>query len=104
MRLSDQNKTDISEFIAEEFGANATYVKSLLERFRSNPALVDDSWRSYFNELVQNGDGSSPVTGNGSSTATGDGRSGASVTVVTSQTNTNSAPAVTATAVTPERA
>lgn len=63
--MSDQDKTDLSEFIAEEFGANATYVQSLLERFRSNPALVDDSWRSYFNELVQNGDGLLSATGNG---------------------------------------
>ena len=41
--------------IAEEFGANATYVEGLLQRFRSNPDLVDDSWRAYFNELVNNG-------------------------------------------------
>ena len=41
--------------IAEEFGANATYVEALLERFRSNPDLVDDSWRAYFKELVNNG-------------------------------------------------
>lgn len=42
--------------IAEEFGANATYVQGLLERFRNNPDLVDDSWRSYFTELI-GGDG-----------------------------------------------
>ena len=41
--------------IAEEFGPNATYVEGLLERFRNNPELVDDSWRSYFAELVGNG-------------------------------------------------
>jgi len=41
--------------IAEEFGANAAYVQGLLDRFRSNPQLVDDSWRSYFSELLDGG-------------------------------------------------
>jgi multifunctional 2-oxoglutarate metabolism enzyme len=54
--LSQQNNPDLSQVIAEEFGANATYVEGLLERFRNNPELVDDSWRSYFTELV-GGDG-----------------------------------------------
>jgi 2-oxoglutarate dehydrogenase E1 component len=54
-RLSQQNIPDLSQFIAEEFGANATYVEGLLERFRNNPELVDDSWRSYFSELTSNG-------------------------------------------------
>jgi 2-oxoglutarate dehydrogenase E1 component len=63
------NKTDLSQVIAEEFGANATYVQSLLERFRSNPELVDDSWRSYFNELISDGDGASPQSGNGTAVA-----------------------------------
>ena len=53
--MSPQNKPDVSQVIAEEFGPNATYVEGLLERFRSNPDLVDDSWRSYFSELVGNG-------------------------------------------------
>ena len=55
--MSQQNKPDLSQVIAEEFGANATYVEGLLERFRSNPELVDDSWRAYFNELVSDGNG-----------------------------------------------
>jgi len=46
--LSPQKLSDLSELIAEEFGANAAYVQGLLERFRSNPELVDDSWRAYF--------------------------------------------------------
>ena len=64
------DKTDLSQIIAEEFGANATYVESLLERFRSNPELVDDSWRSYFNELIS-GDGAalSRQSGNGAAAA-----------------------------------
>jgi 2-oxoglutarate dehydrogenase E1 component len=53
--LSQQKKSDFSEVIAEEFGANATYVQGLLDRFRSNPELVDDSWRAYFGELVGDG-------------------------------------------------
>src|SRR5205814_3588962 len=48
----DQIKTDFSEIIAENFGANATYVETLLARWQSNPALVDESWRTYFEELV----------------------------------------------------
>jgi multifunctional 2-oxoglutarate metabolism enzyme len=46
---------DLSEIIAESFGANATYVETLLARWRSDPSLVDESWRSYFEELVVNG-------------------------------------------------
>lgn len=49
-------RTDLSEIIAENFGANATYVEGLLSRFRSNPDLVDESWRSYFTELLENGE------------------------------------------------
>src|SRR2546421_5087574 len=53
----EQIKTDFSEIIAENFGANATYVETLLARWQSNPALVDESWRAYFEELIgANGD------------------------------------------------
>lgn len=45
-------RNDLSEVIAENFGANATYVEGLLSRFRSNPELVDESWRGYFAELL----------------------------------------------------
>ena len=51
----EQTKTDLSELIAENFGANATYVETLLARFRSDPSLVDESWRAYFEELLGNG-------------------------------------------------
>ena len=51
----EQTKTDLSEIIAENFGANATYVETLLARFRSDPSLVDESWRAYFAELLGNG-------------------------------------------------
>ena len=59
--MSQQNKPDLSQVIAEEFGANATYVEGMLERFRSNPELVDDSWRSYFTELIGDGNGAQPA-------------------------------------------
>ena len=56
--------------IAEEFGANAAYVQGLLDRFQSNPALVDDSWRSYFSELLGDGAGApTQQAGNGASSA-----------------------------------
>jgi multifunctional 2-oxoglutarate metabolism enzyme len=51
----EQTKTELSEIIAENFGANATYVESLFARFRSDPSLVDESWRAYFEELIGNG-------------------------------------------------
>ncbi len=62
--MSQQKKIDVSEMIAEEFGANAEYVQTLLERFRSNPNLVDDSWQSYFTSLIGDGAASQP-SGNG---------------------------------------
>src|SRR5437870_8022646 len=45
-------QSDLSELIAENFGANATYVETLLARFQSDPSLVDESWRAYFEELI----------------------------------------------------
>jgi 2-oxoglutarate decarboxylase len=57
-----QTSTDLSEIIAENFGANATYVEGLLGRFRSNPELVDESWRTYFTELLGDGAGNAAAT------------------------------------------
>ncbi|HJX90638.1 MAG TPA: multifunctional oxoglutarate decarboxylase/oxoglutarate dehydrogenase thiamine pyrophosphate-binding subunit/dihydrolipoyllysine-residue succinyltransferase subunit [Pyrinomonadaceae bacterium] len=68
--MSTQNLTDLSELIAEEFGANATYVQGLLERFRSNPELVDDSWRAYFSELLGDSTAANQPSGNGLKAAT----------------------------------
>src|SRR5947207_12396859 len=59
----EQITTDFSEIIAENFGANATYVETLLARWQSNPALVDESWRAYFEELAgTNGDAAAAPT------------------------------------------
>ncbi|HEV8136086.1 MAG TPA: multifunctional oxoglutarate decarboxylase/oxoglutarate dehydrogenase thiamine pyrophosphate-binding subunit/dihydrolipoyllysine-residue succinyltransferase subunit [Pyrinomonadaceae bacterium] len=68
--MSQQKRSDLSELIAEEFGANATYVQGLLERFRSNPDLVDDTWRAYFTELLGDGAGIQQTSGNGLRSAT----------------------------------
>jgi 2-oxoglutarate dehydrogenase E1 component len=72
-----QNRTDLSQFIAENFGANATYVEGLLSRFRNDPALVDESWRAYFNELLgpsaarpQENGRTAPPQGNGDGAGT----------------------------------
>ena len=61
--LGQPVRTDLSEVIAENFGANASYVEGLLNRFRSNPELVDESWRTYFSELLGNGDGAAHRAG-----------------------------------------
>lgn len=47
--------TNLSEFLQESFGSNATYVEGLLERYKSDPKLVDESWQSYFSELLSGG-------------------------------------------------
>ena len=52
-----KNNAVITEYIKEAFGSNATYVEGLLERYRSDPKLVDDAWQTYFSELL---DGGSP--------------------------------------------
>src|SRR5438093_9126241 len=62
--MSPEQRTtanELSEIIAENFGANATYVEALLARFRSDPLLVDESWRAYFEELLGNGQPAQPV-------------------------------------------
>src|SRR5437868_5224517 len=80
-----QNRTDLSEFIAENFGANATYVEGLLSRFRNDPALVDESWRAYFTELLggtqtqENGRATAQMSGDGA------GASGAAATATAPQ-------------------
>ena len=47
----------ITEYLEEAFGSNATYVEGLLERYKTDPKLVDDAWQTYFSELL---DGGSP--------------------------------------------
>jgi 2-oxoglutarate dehydrogenase E1 component len=47
--------SNISAFIEENFGANATYVEGLLARYQANPSSVDDSWQEYFSGLLNGG-------------------------------------------------
>ena len=44
--------TDLTAFINENFGSNATYVEGLLERYKTDPTLVDESWQIYFQDLL----------------------------------------------------
>ncbi|MGC2238874.1 MAG: multifunctional oxoglutarate decarboxylase/oxoglutarate dehydrogenase thiamine pyrophosphate-binding subunit/dihydrolipoyllysine-residue succinyltransferase subunit [Pyrinomonadaceae bacterium] len=46
---------NISEYISENFGANASYVEGLLIRYKSDPNLVDESWRAFFGEMLSGG-------------------------------------------------
>jgi 2-oxoglutarate dehydrogenase E1 component len=45
--------TNLSEYISENFGANASYVEGLLSRYKADPNSVDESWRSYFGDLMR---------------------------------------------------
>ncbi len=64
-----EKSAGVSEYITENFGANASYVEGLLNRYKSDPNLVDESWRQYFSELL-NGGNASPEKGNGQTAAT----------------------------------
>ena len=55
--------TNLSEYIAENFGANASYVEGLLSRYKADANSVDESWRTFFKDLLS---GASPFeSGNG---------------------------------------
>jgi 2-oxoglutarate decarboxylase len=47
-----ENTINISEYINENFGANASYVEGLLARFKADPATVDESWQTFFSEML----------------------------------------------------
>ena len=51
----NEKTANLSEYIAENFGANASYVEGLLNRFQSDPNLVDESWRAFFGDLLNGG-------------------------------------------------
>ncbi|MEJ7861165.1 MAG: multifunctional oxoglutarate decarboxylase/oxoglutarate dehydrogenase thiamine pyrophosphate-binding subunit/dihydrolipoyllysine-residue succinyltransferase subunit [Pyrinomonadaceae bacterium] len=50
-----EKTTNLSEYIRESFGTNASYVEGLLNRFQTDPNLVDESWRTYFIDLLNGG-------------------------------------------------
>src|SRR5215510_7514759 len=43
---------EIASRIADEFGANATYVEDLLRQFQHNPNSIDEEWGDYFQSLL----------------------------------------------------
>ena len=44
--------SNLSEYITENFGANASYVEGLLARFQADPNSVDESWQTFFGDLI----------------------------------------------------
>ncbi len=69
--------TNIDEFIEDNFGANASYVQGLYDRYKSDPNLVDESWREYFDGVVhgENGQTATRTTASTPSTSQGNGAS-----------------------------
>ncbi len=51
----NENQVNLSEYIQEAFGSNATYVEGLLARYQKDPKLVDESWQEYFADLLNGG-------------------------------------------------
>lgn len=49
--------TNLSAYITENFGANASYVEGLLARYQTDPNSVDESWRTYFGDLLGGSNG-----------------------------------------------
>ena len=80
--MSDKT-TNISAFIEENFGANATYVEGLLARYRANPNSVDESWQEYFAEMLGT-DGQAPATSPAQPAAQAESRAAESVSVARS--------------------
>jgi multifunctional 2-oxoglutarate metabolism enzyme len=78
------DKVNISEYIAENFGANASYVEGLLNRYKSDPNLVDESWRTFFSELLS---GAAQFDGGG-----GNGQSASQTAPASTPTTNVSAP------------
>ncbi|HMV47154.1 MAG TPA: 2-oxo acid dehydrogenase subunit E2, partial [Blastocatellia bacterium] len=47
-----QDYKEIANTIANDFGANATYVEDLMRQFQHNPNSVGDEWSAYFSKLL----------------------------------------------------
>src|SRR5262245_33307780 len=47
-----QDYKEIASRIADDFGANATYVEDLLRQFQHNPNSIDEEWGDYFQSLL----------------------------------------------------
>ncbi|MEZ5422592.1 MAG: 2-oxo acid dehydrogenase subunit E2, partial [Pyrinomonadaceae bacterium] len=48
----NSNTKELSAFFEESFGSNAAYVEGLLNRYKKDPNLVDDTWQAYFGDLL----------------------------------------------------
>ncbi len=84
----------VLQVLEESFGANASYVESMLDRFLTDPSGIDESWRSYFEGLV-GGNGTAPVASSNGVAASTNGSSG--TTPVTQKPGTQPAAAQTTT-------
>ena len=45
-------RAELNTYIDENFGANASYVQALLARFQKDPKSVDESWQTFFGDLL----------------------------------------------------
>ena len=87
--------TDLSSYIQENFGANATYVEGLLQRYKADPNTVDEAWRVFFGDLLN---GTAPdIDGNGNR-----GSAPAAPQTATVQAATRPAATLPATVLTPD--
>jgi 2-oxoglutarate dehydrogenase E1 component len=55
---TESSHTKLTEQLVEDFGANASYVETLLDRYLGSPTLVDETWRTYFADLLASSAGS----------------------------------------------
>jgi 2-oxoglutarate dehydrogenase E1 component len=49
--VSNKN-INLTDYIDENFGANASYVQGLLARYQKDPRSVDESWQVFFDDLL----------------------------------------------------
>jgi multifunctional 2-oxoglutarate metabolism enzyme len=69
--LASSLKTpQVLQTLEESFGANASYVESMLDRFLTDPSGIDDSWRSYFEGLVGGAANNNGASSNGATAST----------------------------------
>jgi multifunctional 2-oxoglutarate metabolism enzyme len=47
-----RDERDIASIIANDFGANATYVEDLMRQFQHNPDSVGEEWGEYFQSII----------------------------------------------------
>src|SRR2546423_1597890 len=50
---TEKTEVDLTEELVAEFGENAGYVADLLARYRANPESVDEEWRGFFRDRLE---------------------------------------------------